>query len=80
MNAALLRGGVAAAGERESDCLRDRQTEASGFVARSASTFSSGQIIDRVVAPIIYWVIFLPWSLPEVDVRMYVDDLCRRSA
>ncbi|WP_261989489.1 TetR/AcrR family transcriptional regulator [Streptomyces sp. uw30] len=80
VNAALLRGGAAAAGESESDCLRDRRAEAAGFAARSAGTFSSDQVIDLVVAPIIYRVIFLPWTLPEVEVRTYVDDLCKRSA
>ncbi|MFD3925663.1 TetR/AcrR family transcriptional regulator [Streptomyces sp. NPDC058614] len=80
VNAALLRGGAAAAGESESDCLRDRRAEAAGFAARPDSTFSSDQVIDCVVAPIIYRVIFLPWTLPEVDVRTYVDDLCKRSA
>ncbi|MEV6171630.1 TetR/AcrR family transcriptional regulator [Streptomyces sp. NPDC051954] len=80
VNAALLRGGAAAAGESESDCLRDRRSEAADFAARSAGTFSDDQVIDCVVAPIIYRVIFLPWTLPEVDVRTYVDDLYKRSA
>ncbi|MGW7049774.1 helix-turn-helix domain-containing protein [Streptomyces avermitilis] len=80
VNAALLRGGAAAAGESESDCLRDRRTEAAGFAARPGSTFSGDDVIDRVAAPIIYRVIFLPWTLPEVDARAYVDELCNRSA
>lgn len=80
VNAALLRGGAAAAGESESDCLRDRRAEAAGFAARRGSTFSADEVIDRLVAPIIYRVIFLPWTLPEVDVRTYVDELCDRSA
>jgi hypothetical protein len=29
--------------------------------------------------PIIYRVVFLPWTLPEVDARPYVDELCDRS-
>lgn len=80
VNAALLRGGAAAAGESESDCLRDRRTEAAGFAARPGSTFSGDDVIDRLVAPIIYRVIFLPWTLSEVDARTYVDELCNRSA
>lgn len=55
---------------------RKRPTSPSG----PCGTFSSDQVIDCVVAPIIYRVIFLPWTLPEVDVRTYVDDLCKRSA
>jgi hypothetical protein len=80
VNAALLRGGAAAAGESESDCLRDRRAEATGFAARPGSTFSGDEVIDRVVAPIIYRVIFLPWTLAEVDARTYVDKLCNQSA
>ncbi|WP_327319817.1 TetR family transcriptional regulator [Streptomyces sp. NBC_01235] len=80
VNAAQSRGGAAAAGESESDCLRDRRAEAAAFAARPGSAFSSDQVIDRVVAPIIYWVIFLPWTLPDIDARTYVDDLCGQSA
>jgi hypothetical protein len=29
--------------------------------------------------PIIYRVVFPPWTLPEVDARTYVDELCDRS-
>ena len=80
VNAALLRGGAAAAGESESDCLRDRRAEAAEFAARPGSAFSGDDVIDRVVAPIIYRVIFLPWTLSEVDARTYADELCNRSA
>ncbi|WP_254648071.1 TetR/AcrR family transcriptional regulator [Streptomyces sp. GbtcB6] len=75
VNAAILRGGAAAAGESESDCLRDRRAEAAAFAARSGGTFSGDEVIDRVVAPIIYRVIFLPWTLPEIDAQAYVDEL-----
>ena len=78
VNAALLRGGAAAAGESESDCLRDRRAEAAEFAARPDSAFSGDDVIDKVVAPIIYRVIFLPWTLPEVDAGAYVDELCAR--
>ncbi|MFF7749130.1 TetR/AcrR family transcriptional regulator [Streptomyces sp. NPDC007971] len=79
VNAALLRGGAASAGESESDCLRDRRAEAARFAARPDSAFSGDDVIDRVVAPIIYRAVFLPWTLPEVEARAYVDDLCDRS-
>lgn len=75
VNAALLRGGAAAAGEGESDCLRDRRVEAAAFAARPGAGFSGDDVIDKVVAPIIYRVIFLPWTLTEVDARSLVDQL-----
>ncbi|MFJ3306857.1 TetR/AcrR family transcriptional regulator [Streptomyces sp. NPDC086549] len=80
VNAAILRGGAATAGESEADCLRDRRTEAATFAARPGSTFSGDDVIDRVVAPIIYRVIFLPWTLSKVDARTYVDDLCNQDS
>ncbi|MFC7260224.1 TetR/AcrR family transcriptional regulator [Streptomyces lutosisoli] len=80
VNASLLRGGAAAAGESESDCLRDRRVEAAAFAARQGSNFTGDQVIDRVVSPIIYRVIFLPWTLTEVDARTYVDILCNQSS
>ena len=79
VNAALLRGGAAAAGENESDCLRDRRAEAATFAARPGSTFTGDDVIDGVVAPIIYRAIFLPWTLPEVDTQALVDELCART-
>ncbi len=75
VNAALLRGGAAAAGEGESDCLRDRRAEAAAFAARPGAAFSGDDVIDKVVAPIIYRVIFLPWTLPEVDALALVHGL-----
>ncbi|MGN5381823.1 hypothetical protein ACQ4WX_46245 [Streptomyces lasalocidi] len=80
MNAALLRGGAAAAGDSESDCLRDRRAEAAAFAGRPSSTFSDDQIVDKVVASIIYRAIFLPWTLAALDAHTYVDDLCDLSA
>ncbi|MFK0160316.1 TetR/AcrR family transcriptional regulator [Streptomyces sp. NPDC090493] len=77
VNAALLRGGAAAAGENESDCLRDRRSEAAAFAARPGAGFSGNDVVNRVLAPVIYRVIFLPWTLPDLDVRSLVDDLCR---
>ncbi|MEY9875572.1 AcrR family transcriptional regulator [Streptacidiphilus sp. MAP12-33] len=77
VNAALLRGGAATAGESESDCLRARRSEAATFAARPGAGFRGEDVVDKVIAPIIYRVIFLPWTLPDVDVRALVDDLCR---
>ena len=65
-NAALLRGGAASAGEIESDCLRNRRTEAGAMVARAVDApVTVEQVVDHLVAPIIYRVIFLPWTLDE---------------
>jgi AcrR family transcriptional regulator len=66
VNAALLRGGAANAGVNESDCLRNRRAEATMFLDRyPGSAVSSDEIIDVVVAPIIYRVIFQPWTLDD---------------
>ena len=76
--AALLRGGAASAGERESDCLRDRRAEAEiilGNAVADNSGLSVDDVIDGVLAPIIYRVIFLPWTLDERTARTLVERL-----
>ena len=66
VNAALLRGGAANAGATESDCLRNRRAEATMFLDRyPGSEVAADEIIDVVVAPIIYRVIFQPWTLDD---------------
>ncbi len=78
VNAALLRGGASAAGERQADCLRDRRTEAGMLLARHPeSAVTADQIIDGVIAPIIYRVIFLPWTLDDTTADDLVDRLLR---
>jgi AcrR family transcriptional regulator len=77
MNAAILRGGAASAGERETDCLRNRRAEALVIVERAgaSSPVDADEVIDQLIAPIIYRVIFLPWTLDgELAVRL-VDRL-----
>ncbi|HEY2203572.1 MAG TPA: TetR/AcrR family transcriptional regulator [Pseudonocardia sp.] len=75
-NAALLRGGAASAGESESDCTRNRRAEVAALLARHAGcAVSVDDVLDHVVAPIIYRVIFLPWTLGEVTAPALVDDL-----
>ena len=66
-NAALLRGGAASAGETESDCTRNRRAEAGMIVERygSSAPVTPDQVLDHLVAPIIYRVIFLPWTLTD---------------
>jgi AcrR family transcriptional regulator len=77
VNAALLRGGAASAGETESDCLRNRRAEAGMIVLRygDASPVTVDEVIDHLVAPIIYRVIFLPWTLDQDTAVALVDRL-----
>jgi AcrR family transcriptional regulator len=76
VNAALLRGGAASAGEQESDCLRNRRTEATAIVARHPdSTLDPERVIDHLVAPIIYRVIFSPWTLDDTTADRLTDEL-----
>jgi hypothetical protein len=67
VNAALLRGGASRAGETESDCLRNRRAEAAQLVERAGGKrkVDIEDVIDYVVAPIVYRVIFQPWTLDE---------------
>jgi AcrR family transcriptional regulator len=81
VNAALLRGGAAVAGESESDCLRNRRAEATLFVEKSGSTsVTADQVINHLVAPIIYRVIFLPWTLTDATADELVAELFERVA
>src|SRR6478609_4795537 len=75
VNAALLRGGASAAGERQSNCLRNRRIEANVLLERHPEDApTADDILDVVVAPIIYRVIFLPWTLEDTT----ADDLVAR--
>lgn len=74
-HAAMLRGGAAAAGRHESDCLRHRRGEVAMLLERAAEARAVDpadhgvaaptveDVMDHVVAPIIYRVIFQPWSV-----------------
>jgi AcrR family transcriptional regulator len=78
VNAALLRGGASAAGERQSNCLRNRRTEAGLLLDRYPDTeVTADDILDLVVAPIIYRVIFLPWTLEDNIAEQLVGRLFR---
>lgn len=63
--AALLRAGIAAAGDRDSDCLRNRRAEVTAMVERASGTVAVNDVIDFVLAPIIYRVVFLPQTLDD---------------
>ncbi|MFF9564257.1 TetR/AcrR family transcriptional regulator [Leifsonia sp. NPDC014704] len=78
VNAALLRGGASAAGERQSNCLRNRRTEAGLILQRYPdSPVTDDDVLDVVVAPIIYRVIFLPWTLEDTTAEHLVERLFR---
>jgi AcrR family transcriptional regulator len=76
-NAALLRGGAASAGETESDCTRNRRAEAGMMVERygDESPITPDDVLNHLVAPIIYRVIFLPWTLDEHTADSLVEVL-----
>jgi AcrR family transcriptional regulator len=77
INAAILRGGVAVAGDDESDCLRGRLAEAAILVQRAGrnARVSAQDVIDHVLAPIMYRVIFLPSTLTADYPRRLTDTL-----
>lgn len=75
-NAAMLRGGAATAGARETDCLRNRKREAEVILAHeNSSGLTVDEIIDSIVAPITYRVIFLPWTLNDQLAETLVGQL-----
>lgn len=78
VNAALLRGGASSAGERQSDCLRNRRLEAGMMLERHPDApVTVDEIIDIVIAPIVYRVIFLPWTLDDTTADQLVARLFR---
>src|SRR6266536_502101 len=83
LSAAPLRAGAAGAGEQESDCLRDRRAEATALVAAapapagSTAGITSDDVLNHVVAPIIYLAILLPWTLTDTTAADLVDTLLR---
>ena len=79
-NAAMLRAGAALAGDGETDCLRNRRAEAARLVARDRAVDTVGvptvqQVIDAVVAPIVFRVIFDPASIDGALAERLVDSL-----
>jgi AcrR family transcriptional regulator len=72
VHAAMLRAGAATAGDAESDCLRNRRAEAGILIAARVAEGESSphdptvdDILNHVIAPIIYRVIFLPESVDD---------------
>lgn len=78
VNASLLRAGASTAGEQESDCLRNRRAEAILFMDRgNPSGLTADEVIDGLVAPIIYRAIYVPWTLTDDTAERLVDSLFR---
>jgi AcrR family transcriptional regulator len=76
VNAAMLRGGAASAGENESDCLRNRRAEVATLLAPADDGWLTvDRVVDHLVAPIIYRVIFLPSTLDDSTAEQLVADL-----
>ncbi len=81
VNAAVLRGGAASAGETESDCLRNRRIEAAQLIGVTGDGDVDPmveRVLDHVVAPIIYRVIFRPQTLDEHTAERLVAELFAR--
>ncbi len=77
VHASMLRAGASTAGDAETDCLRDRRAEATALIA-SAPTDADvtvDLVLDHVLAPIVYRIIFTPWTLSPEVVPTLVDDL-----
>ncbi|MFZ4894017.1 TetR/AcrR family transcriptional regulator [Plantibacter sp. Mn2098] len=76
VNAEILRGGAAVAGDGQADCLRDRRQEAELFAGRPAADgLSSDTLIDALIAPIVYRTVFLPDTLDDAFPERLVDTL-----
>jgi AcrR family transcriptional regulator len=77
VNAALLRAGSARAGDAESDCLRGLLDEAARLVERAgaAAPVSTQDVVDGVLAPVMYRIIFLPASLTDDYAEHLTDKL-----
>ncbi|WP_203832020.1 TetR/AcrR family transcriptional regulator [Catellatospora citrea] len=73
--AALLRGSTASAGAGASDCLRDRRAEAVGLVERAENAIVVDEVVDHVIAPIVFRVLYLPETLDDDLAADLVDRL-----
>lgn len=78
VNASLLGGAAATASVAETDCTRARRGEIALLLDRTdAEGIVVEDVINLVVAPIIYRAIFQPWTLEQDldDVGEDVDDV-----
>jgi hypothetical protein len=77
VNAALLRAGSANAGEAQSDCLRGLLDEAARLVDRAGdqAAVTAQDVVDGVLAPVMYRIIFIPTSLTDDYAEHLTDKL-----
>jgi AcrR family transcriptional regulator len=82
INAALLRAGVGAAGEVDSDCLRGHLDEARRLVEHAGpnAPVSGEDVIDGVLAPVMYRIIFLPFTLSDDYAQCLTNRLFARGS
>lgn len=77
VNAALLRGGAAGAGDTMTDCSRNRRAEAAAMLELHAPQrgVTVEAIVDQLLAPVVYRAIFLPWTLDDAVAERLVGQL-----
>jgi AcrR family transcriptional regulator len=77
VNAALLRAGSAAAGDTQSDCLRGLLGEVAQLVDRAGprASVTAQDVVDGVLAPVMYRIIFIPASLTDDYAEKLTDKL-----
>jgi len=77
INVDLLRGRTTKKKNSESDCLHGRLDEAAQLVANAGhnTPVTAEEVVDRVLAPIMYRVIFLPWTLTDDYAQSLTDKL-----
>lgn len=81
VNAALLRGGAAGAGDTMTDCLRNRRAEAAAMLElhKPNPRPTVEEIVDQLIAPVVYRAIFLPWTLDDTVAARLVRQLLGES-
>jgi AcrR family transcriptional regulator len=77
VNAALLRAGSANAGDSQSDCLRGLLDEVARLVERAGDNapVTAQDVVDGVLAPVMYRIIFIPASLTDDYAEHLTDKL-----
>ncbi|CAN5757713.1 TetR/AcrR family transcriptional regulator [soil metagenome] len=80
----FLRAAAALAGSNDTDCLRNRKAEADVLVARALARGEAApearQIVDHVVAPIVFRLVFGAAPLPSSMSEQLVGEALRLSA
>jgi hypothetical protein len=63
------------AGEQETDCLRNRRAEAQQIIGHTdARLVTADEVVDLVVAPIVYRALFQPWTLDDDELAARLVD------